>query len=459
MDDDWRRIAPAARTIWGLTGAAAVTTTGLVLAVLAAASGAGGAGIALLVLAAAIAGVWWWASGRRWAAWGYAERERDLMIRRGVLVRRLTIVPYGRMQFVDVRQGPLAACARAVVREAPHGGGRHRRGDPAAARRRSGAVARPAHHTWRNARRRLVSWPEPDFAPAPVAPGGWRRLHPLSPLLRAGRAVLVLAAVSLDSATELVLESSVGTIVLVLLGVVAVAALYSWAAWRSTVYRIGPDELELRTGIVFRSHRRVPIARVESVDVARPIVPRMLGLAQVRVESVSQGKTEVRLSYLEEQGAAAVRDELAARQRPAVATTEGAAPAPATTGRPIVQIPTGELLLAIVGARVVPAALLLLPVTLVVAVFAGAAALGVLGVGAVMLVVLAVTAIAEAEKLYGFTLGESDDGMHIRRGLLNELHQRVAAGAHPSGGDRGALALAPVSSRAGRRRHRRLSRW
>jgi uncharacterized protein len=108
VDDEWRGIAPAARTVWGLGGVAGIAVTGLVLAVLAAASGAGGAGIALLVLAAVIAGLWWWASGRRWAAWGYAERERDLVIRRGVLVRRLTIVPYGRMQFVDVRQGPLA---------------------------------------------------------------------------------------------------------------------------------------------------------------------------------------------------------------------------------------------------------------------------------------------------------------------------------------------------------------
>ncbi len=40
-------------------------------------------------------------------AWGYAERERDLLVRQGVLVRRLSIVPYTRMQFVDVTAGPL----------------------------------------------------------------------------------------------------------------------------------------------------------------------------------------------------------------------------------------------------------------------------------------------------------------------------------------------------------------
>ena len=44
---------------------------------------------------------------RRFHAWGYAEREDDLLVRRGVLVRRLSVVPYGRMQYVDVTAGPL----------------------------------------------------------------------------------------------------------------------------------------------------------------------------------------------------------------------------------------------------------------------------------------------------------------------------------------------------------------
>ena len=40
-------------------------------------------------------------------SYGYAERERDLLVRHGRLVRRLSIVPYARMQFVDVTAGPL----------------------------------------------------------------------------------------------------------------------------------------------------------------------------------------------------------------------------------------------------------------------------------------------------------------------------------------------------------------
>ena len=42
-------------------------------------------------------------------AMGYSEREDDLLIRRGLLVRRVSVVPYGRMQYVDVSVGPLEA--------------------------------------------------------------------------------------------------------------------------------------------------------------------------------------------------------------------------------------------------------------------------------------------------------------------------------------------------------------
>jgi membrane protein YdbS with pleckstrin-like domain len=45
--------------------------------------------------------------GRRVASWAFHERDEDLLIRRGLLVQRLSLVPYGRMQFVDVSSGPL----------------------------------------------------------------------------------------------------------------------------------------------------------------------------------------------------------------------------------------------------------------------------------------------------------------------------------------------------------------
>lgn len=44
---------------------------------------------------------------RRAQAIGYAELENELVIRRGLLFQRLVVVPYGRMQQVNVAAGPL----------------------------------------------------------------------------------------------------------------------------------------------------------------------------------------------------------------------------------------------------------------------------------------------------------------------------------------------------------------
>jgi membrane protein YdbS with pleckstrin-like domain len=60
-----------------------------------------------LLLALAAGAIAWGVVGRRYRAWGYAEREDDLLVRRGVMFARLSVVPYGRMQFIDVTAGPL----------------------------------------------------------------------------------------------------------------------------------------------------------------------------------------------------------------------------------------------------------------------------------------------------------------------------------------------------------------
>ncbi|WP_077488278.1 PH domain-containing protein [Sinomonas mesophila] len=54
---------------------------------------------------------------RRVRAMGYAERADDLLVRSGLLVRRVSVVPYGRMQYVDVTVGPIeGALGLATVR-------------------------------------------------------------------------------------------------------------------------------------------------------------------------------------------------------------------------------------------------------------------------------------------------------------------------------------------------------
>lgn len=78
--------------------------------------------VPLLVLALLVSTWWTWTILLVWLvlaawmllliprqvrSWGYAEREADLLIKHGVMFKELVVVPYGRMQFVDVQAGPV----------------------------------------------------------------------------------------------------------------------------------------------------------------------------------------------------------------------------------------------------------------------------------------------------------------------------------------------------------------
>jgi uncharacterized protein len=65
------------------------------------------AGVISVVVLAALGGTWTWFVRRRYRAWRYQERHEDLIVARGVMVQRLSVVPYGRMQFVEVTAGPV----------------------------------------------------------------------------------------------------------------------------------------------------------------------------------------------------------------------------------------------------------------------------------------------------------------------------------------------------------------
>jgi len=102
----WRRPSPQLlrlrRLEVGVTGAAVVVlliVLGVVASSVVAYALAAAAAVATLALLPFVS--------RRYHSWGYAEREDDLLVRRGVAFARLSVVPYGRMQFIDVTAGPL----------------------------------------------------------------------------------------------------------------------------------------------------------------------------------------------------------------------------------------------------------------------------------------------------------------------------------------------------------------
>lgn len=102
----WQRVSPRLITV-------RLITAGIVLVVplaagVAAAAASGIAGL-WAIPSVVLAMIVWTAIvvPRQVRAMGYHERDDDLLIRKGVLFRSLVVVPYGRMQFVDVTAGPL----------------------------------------------------------------------------------------------------------------------------------------------------------------------------------------------------------------------------------------------------------------------------------------------------------------------------------------------------------------
>ncbi len=105
---DWRRVSPRLALLRrGLLSAwVLVVLVFLLVAWRVLSLDARVVGVAAAVVLAL--GAWgWWLVGRAVARWGYVETAEELAITRGSLYRRLVVVPYGRMQYVDVQAGPL----------------------------------------------------------------------------------------------------------------------------------------------------------------------------------------------------------------------------------------------------------------------------------------------------------------------------------------------------------------
>jgi len=104
----WVGVSPSLAAVrrFLLAGACAVLLLVVVVAATALPNGRLLLATGLPVLAVASA-LGWVAIGRNVASWAYAERDDDLLIRRGVTFLRCAVVPYGRMQLVDVTAGPL----------------------------------------------------------------------------------------------------------------------------------------------------------------------------------------------------------------------------------------------------------------------------------------------------------------------------------------------------------------
>jgi membrane protein YdbS with pleckstrin-like domain len=109
MDHELAWLSPSPRMWRARLSLIAVVSLVLLIAAGVIVTVTAGARYDLIVVAVVIVvgGIAAWLARRRYRAWAYVERADDLLVRRGVMIKRLTVVPYGRMQFIDVTSGPI----------------------------------------------------------------------------------------------------------------------------------------------------------------------------------------------------------------------------------------------------------------------------------------------------------------------------------------------------------------
>ena len=110
------------------------------------------------------------------------------------------------------------------------------------------------------------------------------RLHPLAVVVLARRAV----GAGLLPVLVLVISGGTRVIAIVALGLLAALA-YAVLAWSRFSYRVANGRLELRSGVISRSVRTIPLERVRGVVVTAPFLHRLLGLVRVEVEAAAGG--------------------------------------------------------------------------------------------------------------------------------------------------------------------------
>jgi putative membrane protein len=255
-----------------------------------------------------------------------------------------------------------------------------------------------------------------DLEAPPAAPSGVR-LHPLTPFAR-GWAAMVGATVILGQ--EAVREADVRQILLILLAVVGSGLLAGLWTWWFTRYVIDGDELRVDTGLVFRRTRHIRLSRLQAIDVVQPLVARILGLAELRLEVAGGGAAEGRLAYLAEDKATALRAELLAR-------AAGVRPdAPTAPEELLVRVPVSAVLTSLLLSIWIPLLGLVIAVLVAVAIVAQAPEV----IVPLIPVVIAFGTVAwrEVEGAFDFTVAESPDGLRLRHGLLARRSQTVPPG-------------------------------
>ncbi len=269
----------------------------------------------------------------------------------------------------------------------------------------------------------------PARPPAPTPPnagagtsalaGGWERLHPLSAVVRAGRGTLALLVVMAVSAVS---RNGSGTQDLVRLGLVAVVLLVGLVSWLVTRWRVSDGVLQVDTGLLRRSSLRYPLTQIQAIDVVRPGLARVLGMAELRLRMAGAKGSSGRLAYLSSVSAEQLRARLLAMAH----GLDEHEPAPPE--RPLYQVDPKRLIASLLISGPAMALELAIVVLVLVALIKPGAAGAVLASGATAFLGVSSALWQRFNGEYRLVVAEAPDGLRVRAGLIETSAETIPRG-------------------------------
>lgn len=180
-----------------------------------------------------------------------------------------------------------------------------------------------------------IAGPSTPAAPSgSTADGQWHRLHPMTPLLRGGIAFIAIVGIivvnlrdllldalldpivgdegpppGVDPVQQLLVSEWLGLALAVTVLVLAIVIAGFWLSWRMHTYRVTDELVEVRSGVLFRTHRRGRLDRIQGVNVVRPFVARLVGAAKLDVAVAGQDGN-IPLAFLGSRQADALRADI-----------------------------------------------------------------------------------------------------------------------------------------------------
>ena len=243
----------------------------------------------------------------------------------------------------------------------------------------------------------------------------WHRLHPLSPAVRAGRALIAIGIIFLPT-----LVSGGTNNWDIAWHVVAVGALIvlGFVSWLVTRWQIDGNDLRIETGLLRRSSLRYPLSQVQAIDTVRPGIARALGLAELRLRMGGTGGA-ARLAYLPVTQVNALRARLLALAQGAYEET------PEPADRELVRVPP---------SRVAASLVLSAPTVVLVAYAATLGTLssagkhGFLGPSLPILLGDVIAIWRRFNRSYHATVAEAPEGLRVRSGLVETTAETIPRG-------------------------------